>query len=100
MKGKLIRKSLKTDVLTVAKLRLSDLEKIERQNAESQTDVARGELTFGEALTIYRQRISGDVNLKPRTKEYYEERSAALLKSWPDLQKIDIARITKSDYLN
>jgi hypothetical protein len=100
VKGKLIRKSLKTDVLTVAKLRLSDLEKIERQNAESQSDVARGKLTFGEALDIYRQRISGDVSLKSRTKEYYEERSEALMKSWTRLQKTDIARITKSDCLN
>jgi hypothetical protein len=32
--GKLIRKSLKTDVLTVAKLRLGDLDKQERQRAE------------------------------------------------------------------
>jgi hypothetical protein len=32
MKGKLIRKSLKTDVLSVAKLRLSDFEKSEHPN--------------------------------------------------------------------
>ena len=32
VKGKLIRKSLKTDVMTVAKLRLSDMEKFERQS--------------------------------------------------------------------
>jgi hypothetical protein len=67
--------------------------KIGRQNAESQSDVARGKLTFGEVLIIYRQRISGDVSLKPRTKEYHEERSEALLKSWTGLQKTDIARI-------
>jgi integrase len=100
VKGKLIRKSLKTDALTVAKLRLADLEKMERQRAESNADVTHGKISFGDAVKIYRQRISGDVSMKPRTKEYYEERSAALLKSWPELEKTDIARITKTDCLN
>jgi integrase len=100
VKGKLIRKSLKTDSLTVAKLRLADLEKVERQRAESSSNVTRGKLTFGDAVKIYAQRVSGDVSMKPRTKEYYEERTAALLKSWPDLAKTDIARLTKTECLN
>src|SRR5260221_8576015 len=100
VKGKLIRKSLKTDTLSVAKLRLGDLEKMERQRAESRADVTHGKLTFGEAVKIYRQRVSGDVSTKPRTKEYYEDRSAALLKSWPELERTDISRITKSECLN
>ncbi|HUB86655.1 MAG TPA: hypothetical protein VMB22_02095, partial [Verrucomicrobiae bacterium] len=36
VRGKLIRKSLKTDVLSVAKLRLSDKEKEFRQKAQHQ----------------------------------------------------------------
>jgi len=45
VKGKLILKTLKTDVLSVAKLRLADLEKFERQSAESHTNATRGKLT-------------------------------------------------------
>jgi hypothetical protein len=41
-----------------------------------------------------------DVSMKPRTKEYYEERLAALLKSWPKLESKDIARLTKTECLN
>jgi len=100
VKGKLIRKSLKTDSITVAKLRLADMEKAERQNAESQAEVTRGKLTFGQALAIYRERNEGDVSLKPRTREYYQERSAALLKSWPELEGTDIARVNKTECLN
>jgi transposase len=48
-----------TDDITVAKLRLADLEKSERQKAESQANVTRGKLTFGEAATTYIQRITG-----------------------------------------
>lgn len=98
--GKLIRKTLKTDVLSVAKLRLADFEKVERQGAESRTNVSRGKLTFGEALDIYRQRINGAVILKQRSKDYYAERSSALRNSWPDLEKTDIRKITKADCMN
>jgi len=100
IRGKLIRKSLKTDSITVAKLRLADLEKAERQKAESQDNVMRGKLTFGEAAAVYRKRVIGDVGIKSRTKEYYEERLDALLKSWPELESKDIARITKTECLH
>ena len=85
VKGKLIVRSLETTAITVAKLRLSDLEKEERQRAESQTATANGTMTSGDALAVYRQRLHGNVSLKPRSKEYREERIAALLKSWPSL---------------
>src|SRR6266487_4553605 len=62
--GKLIRRSLKTSVLSVAKLRLGDLEKKERQLAEHQTAAADGRMSFGDALSIYEQRLKGDVSLK------------------------------------
>ena len=42
MGGKLIRRTLKTKVLSVAKLRLGDLEKKERQLAKHQVAVADG----------------------------------------------------------
>ena len=44
--GKLIVKALKTTGMSVAKLRLSDLEKSERQNAEHHTEAVDGKLTF------------------------------------------------------
>jgi len=84
--GKLILKSLKTNRVSVAKLRLADLEKEERQKAESQTSVANGKMTFKEALAIFRKHLKGDINLKPRSKDYREERIVALLKSWPALE--------------
>jgi hypothetical protein len=49
VKGKLIRRSLKTDQISVAKLRLADLEKSERQRTQSAHAVANGKMTFGEA---------------------------------------------------
>jgi len=99
VKGKLIRRSLKTQALSVAKLRLGDLEKQERQIAEHATAYVGGKMTFGDALAIYRQRLQGDPSLKPRTKEHREERIRALLKTWPSLEKVDVRKITRQDCL-
>src|SRR5208282_1787225 len=80
VKGKLIRRSLKTDVLSVAKLRLADFEKQERQRAESCDSVAAGKMTVNDAIEIHRRRVAGDASLKPRTREYHDQRIAALLR--------------------
>ncbi|HTY88641.1 MAG TPA: hypothetical protein VMB80_14335, partial [Candidatus Acidoferrum sp.] len=87
VKGKLIRRSLKTDVLSVAKLRLADFEKLERQRAESSDSVAAGRMYVGDAIEIYQRRVAGDASLKPRTREYHTQRITALLKSWPGLRE-------------
>jgi integrase len=99
IRGKLLRKSLNTDLISVAKLRLNDLEKAERQALENKNALGNGKMTFGQAAEIYRQRVQGDASLKPRTKEYYGQRIAALLKSWPGLLSLELRRVTKPDCL-
>ena len=59
IKGKLIRRSLKTNQITVAKLRLADLEKVERQKVHSAGAVANGKMTFGDALAVFQNTIAG-----------------------------------------
>lgn len=100
VKGKLIVKSLKTTRISVAKLRLSDLEKAERTTAENNDALTSGSMCFGQALAIFRQRVDGDPSLKPRTKAYYGERIAALLKSWPELDRLDLRKLSKTECLN
>lgn len=100
VQGKLVRRSLNTTVLSVAKLRLGDFEKSQRQAAESQTEAKQGKMPFSEALKILRSRIEGDVSLKPRSRSYYEQRIVALLKSWPVLEQKDVRTISKSDCLD
>lgn len=99
LRGKLIWKSLKTDRISVAKLRLGDFHKKERQHANATKAVARGKMTFADALQTYRERLKGAHSLKQRSKNYREERITALLKSWPHLQQTDAAQISKNDCL-
>lgn len=95
----MIRRSLKTNQLSVAKLRLDDSDKVERQRVEIQGVVENGNLNFGEALEVFRGRLQQDAGLKPRTKEFREQRIAALLKSWRGLEQTEIRRITKHECL-
>lgn len=94
VRGKLIWKSLKTDRISVAKLRLSDFHKEERQRAAVNKSVARGKMTFGDAVTVYQQQRKNDPNIKPGTVEYDDYRIKALLESWPDLKGKDVSKIT------
>jgi len=54
----------------------------------------------GDAIEIHKQRLAGNVSLKPRTKDYFAQRITALLKSWPELKKKEVRSITKTDCLN
>ncbi len=78
----MIRQSLKTDRILVAKLRLADLEKEERRRVESRGAAATGKMTFSEAVGLFRERLKPDVHPKPRSKDYREERGGVLWKSW------------------
>jgi integrase len=100
VQGRLIRRSLKTTVLSVAKLRLSDFEKSHRQAAERQPDARLGKMPFSEAMRILRFRLDGDATLKPFTRNYYDQRLVALVKSWPGLEQKDVRTIAKSDCLD
>jgi integrase len=100
VKGKLLWKSLKTDKVSIAQLRLADEIERERRKAENTAAIARGKMTVSDALRIYKERIEGRVDLKPRTKAYHTERIERLLKSWPELAGRDITKVSKSDCLN
>lgn len=97
VKGKLIRRSLKTKTLSVAKLRLADLENAERKKARSSNAVLQGKMTFGDALAAYKQQRENDPNIKPGTREYDDYRIKALLESWPDLEGEDVGKISDSE---
>ena len=93
--GKLFRESLKTDVFTVAQLRLGDFIKDRRVDDEGEANVARGKLTFGDALSIYKEKIEADPELKPNSKLYRRKCIIALLKSWPGLETMHARKVSE-----
>jgi integrase len=99
VRGKLVRKSLDTNILSVAKLRLADvLDAEHRAVAPSQTKII-GKMTFADALGIFRERQKHATDIKENTKNYNERAAIDLLKTWPGLEQTDVKRITKFDCL-
>ena len=54
-------------------------------------------MTFGEAAAIHLRNLDDNLNIKPRTRDYWKEVLAALLKSWPRLNETEIRKITQND---
>src|SRR5579862_285385 len=94
--GKLIRKSLKTTVFSVAKLRLPDEIAKHRAVQENRKAFANGKMTFGNAVQIYRDKLDLNANLKPRSKQYYGLMLDFITKSWPAVLGMDIRQITEA----
>lgn len=106
VKGKLIWRTLKTDKVTVAQMRLGDLEKEERQKAERGELLTKGRVLVADCIEAYRQNGFRPANprnkkdarpLKPAAALYYEQRITGLCRSWPDLEKADARKVTAKD---
>lgn len=95
--GKLIRQSLKTDRLTVAQLRLGDLLKEKRARVEASVEAGKGRMTVGDALEIYKKQVEANVSLKPSAKLYREKCVEALVRTWPELVKSDVRKVSERD---
>jgi integrase len=95
--GKLIRQSLKTDVLSIAKLRLADFEKNEREAVETRATASKGRMTFGDCVTVFKTQTEASSLLKPSAKLYRAEAVNSILKSWPGLGALDVRRVNPGD---
>jgi len=99
VRGKLIRKSLETNVLSVAKLRLADVLDTEHKAVAPSLTKIIGKMVFGDALAIFRERQELATDIKDSTKAYNNRAADDLLKTWPGLAETDVKRITKFDCL-
>ena len=97
--GKLIRQSLKTNVFSVAKIRLADVVQEKRKSAEAEKVATNGKMTFGDALGLYRENLVSNRRLKPSAKLYREKSIQALCKTWSGLETTDVRRISEKDCL-
>ena len=95
--GKEVWKSLKTSHFGVAQARLAEFLKEHRQRVSNRNGEVSGKMTFGEAAEIHLQNLEDDLSIKPRTRHYWRQRLAALLKSWPGLNDIEIRKITQAE---
>jgi integrase len=89
--GKLIRRSLGTDVFTTAKLKLGDFIKAEH---EPKVDVG----TFGTALRSHLRALLARHDISPGTKKYYRDCIRVILNSWPGFRRVKLTTMAMSRY--
>lgn len=80
MNGKIIRRSLETDVWSAAKLRLVDFLKAQRTRAPKAAT-----MSFVEALNLYDAALESDTRVKPQSKQYRRGCIRKIQLSWPEL---------------
>ena len=87
--------NLKTDVFTVAKLRLADERVAIERGRLAEENVASGTATMGEIATIYLSDLNASTKIKPITKAGYAGVLAMLRKSWPGFDEIPPVKVTR-----
>lgn len=99
--GKQKWKSLKTEVFSVAKLRLADAEKTMRaQAAAAKGESAPGsssETTVERFIAAFRVRVNNNSKLAASSKARALDSVKTLIKTWPELPGRDVRRLTASD---
>ena len=87
--GKLIRKSLDTDVWSEAKMRLHDflrLQKLEGKRIDSPL--------FSAAVEMYKRELALDTSIKPQSKQYRLWCLGKIQKTWPEILDLRLDGIT------
>jgi len=95
--GKEVWKSLKTSHFSVAQARLAEFLKEHRQRVRNGNGQVSAKMTFGEGAAIHLRNLADNLSLKPRTRDYWLQRLAALIKSWPGLNETEVRNITQPD---
>jgi integrase len=99
IRGKLFRQALKTDVMSVAKLRLRDFVQDKQEEMGDDSAMLAGKMTVAEALSIFRQRLDGQQDITEGTRVYRRKCIEALLKSWPGLEAKLVGKVSKDECL-
>ena len=95
--GKEVWKSLKTSHFSVAQAKLAEFLKEHRQRVSNGNGEVSAKMTFGEAAAIHLRNLDDNLRMKPRTRHYWRQRFAALIKSWPGLIETEVRKITPAD---
>lgn len=100
LRGKLFRQSLKTTVISVAKLRLADFIKERQTEIGGEPIVDSRRMTFGEAVAVFQQRLDGQQNIKEGAKVYRRNASRPSLNHGRDWRKDTRRKLARENASN
>jgi integrase len=81
----------------VAEAKLAEFLKEHKQRRSNGNGEVSAKMTFGEAATIHLRNLEDNLSIKPRTRRYWRQRLAALVKSWQGLNETEVRKITPTD---
>jgi integrase len=93
--GKEVWKSLRTSHFSVAEAKLAEFLREHRKRRGNENGEVSAQMKFSEAASIHLRTLDDNFNIKPRTRDYWREVLAALLKSWPNLSETEVRTITQ-----
>ena len=79
--GKEVWKSLKTSHFSVAQAKLAEFLKEHQERVGNGNGEVSAKMTFGEAAAIHLRNLDNNSGIKPCTRDYWQQRFAALAKS-------------------
>src|SRR5215510_7245681 len=95
--GKEIWQSLKTSHFSVAQAKLAEFMKEHRERVSNGNGEVSAKMTFRDAAAIHLRNLDDNPRIKPRTRQYWRQRLAALIKSWPGPSETEVRKITQVD---
>lgn len=95
--GKEVWKALKSSHFSVAEAKLAEFLKDHRLRRKNANGEASPKMTFGEAAAVHLRNLDDNLGIKSRTRAYWREVLAALLKRWPGLTESEVRKITQAD---
>jgi len=72
---------------------MDQLEDDELRKVSGEAQSAVGRLTFGDALTLYREHLEFE-GIRPKTREFREAGIKLALRSWPGIEEVNTRKIT------
>jgi integrase len=78
----------------VAKLRLADFVKEERESEATNDNGSRGQMTFGDCVKLFLEQTEASNLLKPKSKKYRTDAVDSIKKSWPGIETRDVRQIS------
>jgi len=96
--GKIKIRSLETDKVSTAKLRLNDkVDEIRESVPVAESLDLDHNSTFDDAFQLYKKDVESDTRLEPSTKEFRLRQAEPVRRVWPKVFEMGVRRITEDD---
>jgi integrase len=91
--------SLETNLFEVAKNKMGSDASVNdiRKSQSNDEKLKTGKLLIKDLLELYKTELAQRISIKGSTRKFWLENLALLLKSWPELETLEVRKVTEND---